>query len=169
MKLSYFILEKLSRQEEEHQLQETRNDFPGFRAAGRLHPLHSKENKNESSFEKRWPYTLNWNRERTTSSDNAFANKFVNNTINFGRKSNNGYTLNLKMQNNIAENKNISNRFHSRLSEDNYNNNTFHNNFKINNISRNSQEYRFSPRRYKILVTTESTTKFDDITKRNKS
>ncbi|XP_043515569.1 uncharacterized protein LOC122531590 [Frieseomelitta varia] len=120
--------EKLSQRDEEHQQQETRSGFSGLRSAGLLYPLHAIKSKNESSFERRWPYTLNWRRERGVSNNNAFANRFLNNAVNNG-----SYILNPK---NIAENKNASNRSDSHiLTGSGYDNNTSRSNFKINNVS----------------------------------
>lgn len=117
---------KLSQRDEEHQQQETRSGFPGLRSAGLLYPLHAIKSKNESSFERRWPYTLNWRRERGVSNNNAFANTFLNNAINNG-----SYVVDPKMQN-------ASNRSRSHiLTGSSYDSNTSRSNFKINNVSRN--------------------------------
>ena len=120
----------MSQRDEEHQQQETRSGFSGLRSAGLLYPLHAIKSRNESSFERRWPYALNWRRERGTSNDNAFANRFLNNAIN-----NDSYILNPKMQK-IAENKNASNRSHSVLTGNSYDNITSRSNFEINNVTR---------------------------------
>ncbi|KAK1119929.1 hypothetical protein K0M31_013002 [Melipona bicolor] len=111
--------EKLSQRDEEHQQQETRSGFSGLRSAGLLYPLRAIKSRNESSSERRWPYTLNWRRVRGVSNNNAFANRFLNNAINNG-----SYVLNPKMQNKNASNSS-------------YDNNTSRSNSTINNVSRN--------------------------------
>ena len=131
------------------------------------HPYTIHNNRNESSFQKRWPYTLNWNKQRRMSNNDTFVNNFINNTHNIGHNFNNTYILFPKVQNNDAVNKTASNNLPSKLiEENNYKNNTIHRNFKMNNVTRNNQEYNnsvFLPRKYKILVTTDSTTKSDEI------
>ncbi|XP_076766908.1 uncharacterized protein LOC143433456 [Xylocopa sonorina] len=151
--------EKMSQPSEVHQQQETRGGFPDIRQIGRLYPLYSKGIRNGSLSLERWPHILNWSKQGRLSSNDPHSDRFVNSTASFGRKSNGSYIVHPKVLNNIIKNKNVSDKFHSKLRENNYSNhNTSDDNFKVNNVSRKSQEYSNS-RKYKILVTTESTTR----------
>ncbi|KAG6801682.1 hypothetical protein HZU73_02914 [Apis mellifera caucasica] len=166
LELPMMSTEKSNQHQNEHQEQETRSNLPGLQGQAN-HPYTIHNNRNESSFQKRWPYTLNWNKQRRMSNNDTFVNNFINNTHNIGHNFNNTYILFPKVQNNDAVNKTASNNLPSKLiEENNYKNNTIHRNFKMNNVTRNNQEYNnsvFLPRKYKILVTTDSTTKSDEI------
>ncbi|XP_017797556.1 PREDICTED: uncharacterized protein LOC108578689 [Habropoda laboriosa] len=145
---------QVNQQSEEHQQQETRSGLAGLKQTGRFYPIHDRGARNKSSLYERWPYTLNWSRQRDKSNDDVFPERFINNTSNIGhRLSNPG------IQNNLANltlhrdmrNKNASDRIRSKLIDND--------SLKMGNVTR-----KFIPRKYKIVVTTESTTKLSDIT-----
>ncbi|XP_017890369.1 uncharacterized protein LOC108631143 [Ceratina calcarata] len=128
---------KASQQAEEHQLQETRGGFPGWRQAG-FYPVRNKGSHNESSFQKRWPYTINWSKLRSTSNNSEYPYKIINNNDSFVTL-NNSFILYPNGGNNFVKDK--RDRFKSGLT---MLNNTFKNNFQGNNITR------------KTLISTES-------------
>ncbi|CAK9810199.1 hypothetical protein ANTQUA_LOCUS6342 [Anthophora quadrimaculata] len=143
--------EQVNQQSEEHQLQETRNGLAGLRQTGRS---YDRGTRNKSSLYERWPHILNWSRQRNGSNDNVFPDRFINSTKNIG-----DLLKNPRIQNNLVnlmlhhdmKNKNISDRIHSKLID----NKILHDNL---NITR-----KLIPRKYKIVVTTESTTKLTEV------
>ncbi|CAL7944831.1 unnamed protein product [Xylocopa violacea] len=151
--------EKMNQPSEVHQQQETRGGFPDLRQTGLLYPLYNKGIRNGSLSRDRWPYILNWSKQGRLSNNDPLLDRFANSTASFGRKSNSSYIVHPEVLNSIIKNKNVSDKFHSKLRMNNHNNNnTFDGSFKANNVSRKSQDYSNS-RKYKILVTTESTTR----------
>ncbi|CAK9805116.1 hypothetical protein ANTPLA_LOCUS4330 [Anthophora plagiata] len=149
--------EQVNQQSEEHQLQETRNGLAGLRQTGRFYPIYDRGTRNKSSLYERWPHILNWSRQPKGSNDNVFPDRFINSTKNIG-----DLLKNPRIQNNLVnlmlhqdmKNKNISDRIHSKFIDN-----------KIFNDSLNVTR-KLIPRKYKIIVTTESTTKLTELNDR---
>lgn len=158
--------------------QETRNVFAGLRQTDRLRPIYSKGNRTESSLQKRRPYTFNWSRDGRGSNGNEFTDRLINNTIHVIRNLNNNYTLGSQTRNGITNltfhpdirDKNTFEHLRSKLIElIRDSNNTFGTSFRNNNITLNKQDDQFSPPKYKIVISSESTTKSGAVSNHNEN
>ncbi|XP_076623196.1 uncharacterized protein LOC143342816 [Colletes latitarsis] len=164
---------KMSQPIEEHQQQETRNGLAGLGQLDRFHRGYNERIGNGSSTYKHWPLVLNLGRQQKTSNDDTNTDRLVSNTISINRTAGNSNDLHSDQNSNAG--KNISDRLNLKSATRNYygGNAFFNSSTKINDALHNSQEHKFGPRKFKIVVTTESTTKsankIDTITNDSKS
>ncbi|XP_076287586.1 uncharacterized protein LOC143212562 [Lasioglossum baleicum] len=106
----------LDRQQEVYQQEETRHSLAGLKQLNRLHRDYTRTIRNESQ---RWPYVLNWSRQRRDSNDETDVKTFIND---------------LDQDGNIIP-------------------------LTTSNRSNTVQNTKHGPRMFKVVVSTESTTK----------
>ncbi|XP_076231285.1 uncharacterized protein LOC143177302 [Calliopsis andreniformis] len=157
----------VNQQMEAHQQQETRHGFTGLRKSNYLYPVYNSEIRNGLPMQQRWPLTLNWNRQRRKSNDDMNSSVFISNSTNSNRNSADSYDLYTEMQNvNInttlsegSKNGSVADRFNFKSIDRNYyNGNAFSGDTGTSN-ARSDQQHEFGARKFKIVVTTESTAK----------
>lgn len=164
------VSEMASQRAEDYQQQETRYSFTGLGQAGGLRGGSNRGIRNAFTMHKRWPLTLNWNRQRRKSSDDTDAGGFISNPIGENRASTNSHDFYPKIRNiNInstfspyRKNGNVSGRFNFKPIDRNYySGNAFNTNAGASNARRRrrGQRQKFGPRKFNIAVTTESSAK----------
>ncbi|XP_076663945.1 uncharacterized protein LOC143366630 [Andrena cerasifolii] len=160
--------EMASQRAEDYQQQETRYSFTGLGQAGGLRGGSNGGIRNAFTMHKRWPLTLNWDRQRRKSSDDTDAGGFISNSIGANRASTNSHDFYRKIRNiNInstfspyRKNGNVSGRVNFKPIDRNYySGNAFNSNTGASNARRRGQRQKFGPRKFKMVVTTESTAK----------
>ncbi|XP_076181193.1 uncharacterized protein LOC143153659 [Ptiloglossa arizonensis] len=157
---------KRDQQVEEHQQQETRNGLTRLGQLDRFHRVYNEGIRNGTLVPKRWPLVLNWHRQRRKSNDDASNDE---STIGVNRTSKNSNDINFWAQNDFIDrtfdrgadrNRNISDSFDPKSTERNYyNGNASNSGAKFGDGLHGTRQNKILPRKFKIVVTTESTTK----------
>ena len=132
----------------------------------RLYPVLDGRTRNESLLHNRWPFTLNWKRQRRKSNDGVFVSNFTKSTGNPGWNSNR-YS-NPEIQNltdstiNQYVNPGIVNR-------DDYSSSASNDNLELMNVHQNNRMYEFTPRHFQLFVGPLLTRKPEEIVRPSKN
>ncbi|XP_053974180.1 uncharacterized protein LOC128874009 [Hylaeus volcanicus] len=142
----------VNQQFEEHEQQETRNALAGLGQLNRSHQVYNDRIRNGTSTQMRLPHN----------------DRFISNAISLNRNADDSNDLYFKTQNgfdttfdqNSHGNGNVSGTFNSEsANSDFYSENAFNSSMKHGGGLRTGREHKLGPRKFKIVVTTESTTK----------
>lgn len=153
---------------EEHQQQETRYGFTKLGQKSHFYRVYSDGIPNGLTPRQRWPLTLNWNKRRRKSDADVNATSYISNSISANRGSADTRGLYSDIRNvNInttlgqdSRNRNAANRFNfNSIDRNYYTGNAFNGSTEMNNAVRNSREHGSGPRKFKIVVASESTAK----------
>lgn len=136
----------------------------------RLYSVLRERTRNDSH--NRWPFTLNWKRQRRKSNDEVFASNF--------KKGNPGWNSNRnsnpEMQNltdstinQYVNNRNDSVGFHGIVNRDDYSSSASNDNLELMNVRRNNRMYEFTPRQFHLYVGPLPTRKPEEIVRPSKN
>ncbi|XP_034195534.1 uncharacterized protein LOC117611627 [Osmia lignaria lignaria] len=157
---------KISKPNEEHQQEETKNG---------LYPVLDERTRNESLLHNRWPFTLNWKRQRRKSNDGVFVSDFTKSTGNPGWNSNHNSNSEIQNLTDSTINPYVNNRngsvgFHPGIiNRDDYSSSASNDNLELMIVHQNNRMYEFTPRHFQLFVGPLPTRKPEEIVRPSKN